>query len=542
VYRLNADGSWDDSFGEHGIARLEAFDDGFFDVRDLAVQPDGKIIIGGQLATDWFGGQHDPAMLARVNPDGSIDASFGTEGRILLDLGGRSEHISRVVVLEDGRIVVAGTTRGIGSSRVMFGRFEPDGALDANFGTGPLAGTTLVESTGCCDNATWMDRQDDGKLVACGTTGRYDTDAGILLVRVTADGAVDGTFGTNGVSLVANDTTTTAHDLRCLSMPDSSIVLAGNSGVYRNVDLILARVTPDGMQDAGFGKGGITRIDLGGIEELASMVQLADGRLGVGGRTAAGRDYYHDQSLMFVARIDADSGLPDPGFGHQGVTMVDFGDGRFISRFRRGQLYQQSDDKLVAVGFTELFDATEDVWQTPAWVLARLDPAGAGHAGFAGFAGPAVLRAVSAEGPFEAVVVVQRTGGSTGALSVDFGTVGRTALAPGDFTATSGTLSWASGETDAKSISVPVTVDAAGTFDIQLSSSTGGLAASLVTVSLPLPGSGTGGGSGSTTNARGGGGGTAPVDLLALLAMCAIFRAILRNRRNFSWNTSRRGP
>jgi hypothetical protein len=272
----------------------------------------------------------------------------------------------------------------------------------------------------------------------------------------------------------------------------------------------------------------------------------------------SGRTGYREQSLMFIARIDADSGLPDPNFSKQGVTMVDFGDGRFISRFRRGYLYQQPDDKLVAVGFTEFFDAKEDVWRTPARVLARLDPAGAGHAGFAGFAGPAVLRTASAEGPFAAVAVVERTGGSTGALSVDFDTVGRTAQAPGDFTATSGTLSWASGETEAKSISVPVTHDAAGTFDIQLSGSTGGLATSLVTVSLPPPGSGTAGGSGGTTNASGGGGGTAPVDLLVLLALCVVYGAMRQGRalrqaadargmassgtaRKFAWETAHGG-
>jgi uncharacterized delta-60 repeat protein len=519
VYRLNADGSWDDGFGEHGIARIEEFGDGYFGMGDLAVQPDGKVILAGQLQTDWFGGQYDPAMLVRINPDGSLDSGFGDEGRVLLHLGGWGEYISRVVVLEDGRIVVAGGDGG----RVMFARFEPDGTLDASFGTGPVAGITLVHLDGDSTVVNWMVRQGDGKFVACGTNGPYglNADTSILLVRVTADGAVDSTFGVDGVSLVAEGTV--PHAMRCLSLPDSAIVLAGNSG-YLNVDLVFARVTPEGMQDAGFGEGGITRIDLGGIEELTSMVRFSDGRLGVSGRTAAGRDYYYDPSLMFVARIDADSGLPDPGFGNEGVTMVDFGDGRFISRFRRGHLFEESDGKLVAVGFTEVFDARWDVWQSPAWVLARLDPSGAGHPGFAGFAGPTVLRAASTEGSFEAVAVVQRTGGSTGPLAVDFETIGHTAQAPGDFTATSGTLTWADGEADAKSISVPVTVDGAGTFDIQLSNSTGGLATSLVTVALPPPSSGGGGGSGGTS-ARGGGGGIAAMDLLALLLLGAVYWA-----------------
>jgi hypothetical protein len=135
-----------------------------------------------------------------------------------------------------------------------------------------------------------------------------------------------------------------------------------------------------------------------------------------------------------------------------------------------------------------------------------------------------VLRAASTEGSFEAVAVVQRTGGSTGPLLVDFETVGHTAQAPGDFTATSGTLTWADGEADAKSISVPVMVDGAGTFDIQLSNSTGGLATSLVTVALPPPSSGGGGGSGGTS-ARGGGGGIAAMDLLALLLLGAVYWA-----------------
>jgi uncharacterized delta-60 repeat protein len=515
VYRLNADGSWDDSFGEHGIDVMEEFDDGYFSVGDLAVQSDGKIILAGQLATDWFGGQYDPAVLVRVNPDGSLDAGFGDEGRVLLHLGGWQEYISRVVVLEDGRIVVAGATTGNSVSHVMFARFEPDGSLDTSFGTGPTTGTTLLHVAGHTA-VNWMVRQADGKFVACGTNGPHGVDQSILLVRVTADGAVDSTFGADGVSLVAKGTV--PHAMRCLLLPDESIVLAGNSGFYGRTDLILARLTPDGVQDVGFGEGGISRIDLGGVEELASIVRLSDGQLGLAGRTHASKDWH--SSLMFVARIDTDSGLPDPGFGNQGVTMVDFGDGRFFSIFRSGHVFQQSDGKLVAVGFAELNIPPGHEWQT-AFVLARLDPSGAGHPGFAGFAGPAVLRAGSAEGPFEAVAVVQRTGGSTGPLAVDFETVGHTARAPGDFTATSGTLTWADGEADAKSISVPVAADGAGTFDIQLSNSTGALATSLVTVTLPPPSSGIGGGSGDTST-RGGGGGIAAMDLLALLLLGAV--------------------
>lgn len=526
VSRLNPDGSWDDSFGEDGTASIELFEHGYFGVNDMAVQPDGKIILAGHLATDWLGGTYDPGALTRLNPDGTIDSTFGTDGGVELHLGGWLESISRVVVLDDGRIVVAGTTSGNGGSRAMFARFEADGTLDATFGTGPLGGTTLVGSNGSSYQAKWMDRQPDGKFVACGTSGPYSAEASNLLIRIAADGAVDSTFGADGVSLIAKGTA--AHDTRCLAMTDGTTVLAGNSGEYGKVDLILARVTQDGVVDAGFGDGGISRIDLEGKEYLESIVLLADGQLGVCGRAVTGHD---DQpmSLMLVGRIDSASGLADPGFGNEGVTMVDFGNGHYVSRFRRGRLLQQADGMLVAVGFTESFTTIGDHWGPTAFALARVDPEGVGHAGFVGIAGPAAIRTTGADGPIEAAAVVRRTGGSTGPLSVDFGTVGNTAQAPIDFTAKSGTLTWADGETDTKSIAVPVSATGAGLFDIQLSNSTGGLATSLVTVSLPPPSGGSDGEGSGSGGARSGGGAMTAVDLLAMLAMFAGY-GVMRRR------------
>jgi hypothetical protein len=108
-----------------------------------------------------------------------------------------------------------------------------------------------------------------------------------------------------------------------------------------------------------------------------------------------------------------------------------------------------------------------------------VDPAGSGNAGFAGWT---YTSDSVAERTGNVVVGVRRTGGSTGELSVDYNTVAGTAVAPGDFTPTFGTLTWPSGDVDPKSITVPITSDSTAEndeyFTIALTNSTNGLAAS----------------------------------------------------------------
>lgn len=527
VVRLNADGSRDNSFGTNGVVTVDFF--GLEDVAtNFAVQPDGKIVAAGWTDVGPVDVNYDFALV-RLNPDGTVDNSFGinADGRVTLDLGGGDESISGMVLLDNGQIVVTGISDVGGDYDAVFARFNADGSLDATFGTNAsIPGTTLVDSNGSHDQPFWLTRLLDGKFIGCGLSGPtpYSAIGGdMFATRVNADGSVDAGYGVNGVAIVETPANLgMGIGLTCVALEDGSgnTVLAGFNGDPGMADLALARLGENGTPVTTFGNGGQTSIDLGGTEIVQTIVLLSDGSLGLTGLTQTLDD--NIPSDMYVARVDPDTGSLDPAFGNDGVTIVDFGVGGEPSMAEGLGLIEQADGKLVALGTSFSLNGADGL------ALARVDPNGVGSVGFAGFV---ETSATVAEGTANVMVTVRRTGGSTGDLTVDYSTVDGTALSPGDFTASSGTLTWVSGDVTPQTITIPITNDSAVEnfegFTIVLSNATGNaLAASEVSVTVtdsdtaPPPPPGGGGG---------GGGGATGIELLALLTMLSA--GALRRRR-----------
>jgi uncharacterized delta-60 repeat protein len=171
VLRLHPDGSRDESFGTSGRVMID-FAGSYDYVTRLALQPDGKIIAAGAST----GATGSDFALARFNPDGSIDVTFDGDGLVTLDLGGDYEGVEGILLLENGQFVITGTTYADSNPNIYitFARFDNDGALDSTFGTGPIAGTTLIDAGGV---PFWITRQPDGKFVACGVADAASTRA-----------------------------------------------------------------------------------------------------------------------------------------------------------------------------------------------------------------------------------------------------------------------------------------------------------------------------------------------------------------------------
>ncbi len=112
--RYNSDGSLDTSFDGDGKLTT-SFINGFESALDLSIQPDGKLIVVGRASNQSSGG----AALARYNGNGSLDTSFGTDGKIIASLGGGGGSAEAVALQSDGKIVIGGYARGVG-------RFDED--------------------------------------------------------------------------------------------------------------------------------------------------------------------------------------------------------------------------------------------------------------------------------------------------------------------------------------------------------------------------------------------------------------------------------
>lgn len=252
--RYHPDGSLDNSFGNAGVvladfgapSRAQA----------LILQSDAKLVAAGAT-----GDNHDFA-LARYNPDGSLDSSFGNGGLVVTDLGGGTDDAGAftLVLQPDGKLVAAGAA----TENFVLARYHPDGSLDSGFGNGGVVLTDFGADSG----AEALVLQPDAKLVAAGRISFLGT-RDFALARYNADGSLDTSF--DGDGRVLTDFGGPARAL--LLQPDGKLVAAGGS----SGNFALVRYNPDGGRDTSFGNRGLVRTDLGGSAQ--ALVLQPDGQL-----------------------------------------------------------------------------------------------------------------------------------------------------------------------------------------------------------------------------------------------------------------------
>ncbi len=157
VARYAANGVLDATFGSGGTVVTNF---GSTNGRALALQPDGKIVVAGECYT----GKWD-ICLVRYSPNGVLDASFGSSGKVVTAIGTDASYIGGLALQPDGRIVVAGYCYNGSNNDFCLARYVSSGALDASFGSSGKVITAI--GTGA-DVATAVALQRDGKIVVAG--------------------------------------------------------------------------------------------------------------------------------------------------------------------------------------------------------------------------------------------------------------------------------------------------------------------------------------------------------------------------------------
>jgi uncharacterized delta-60 repeat protein len=539
LLRFNSDGSLDQGFDGQGT-KLFDLDGDSLDIYDVERLADGRLLLAGALNVYGDPGNviHGSALLARMHADGTPDTSFGVGGRAVFQLGGVYESVSEIMLQPDGRIVVFGSTNRSGKVEWILARYTPDGAPDNSFGSSTTPGIGVVNVLGIDAQLASIVRQSDGKFLICGdaTLGSAAPDPfNIVAIRIQAGGLPDPTFGNNGMLLLGG--WRHAVDVNaCLELADGHIIFAGSTGSGERQRAAAWRMAPDGRLDTDFGVAGMTALDTDTQSAATAMLVMADGSLAIAGtqwkpdvQWKGDNNAWFWWADMMVARLDLTSGAVDPGFGRQGVTVVDFGAHEYSSNAVATSLKQQPDGKLIIIGSqTDLYDWYP--WFSIAMV--RIDPYGAGSNGVAGMTDTIV--AAPANGG-EVKLSLRRTGGSTGQLSVDYRTEDATATAGEDYVAVNGTVVWSDGDMAEKTISITVsksTVTAISEhFNVTLSNSSGGLAMDVARIWVPHsnpPGPGGGNGDPGNVDGDNGGGG---VELWFLLLLAIVLRHKKRGRR-----------
>jgi uncharacterized delta-60 repeat protein len=321
VARYNINGSLDTSFDGDGkvISSFATSDQ----VRAVAIQTDGKIVVGGTTDSHSF-------ALARFNSNGSLDTTFDSDGKVITDFqaGSGSERINDLILQSDGKIVAVGGA----SNGFALARYNANGSLDTSFGTAGKVVTTFNDQAAALGVAI----QSDGKIVAGGGRDNAIPPQGdFVLARYNANGTLDATFDGDGkTSLSFGPFRAVANDLAL--QPDGKIILAGTV----RFDLGIARFNSDGSLDNNFGIGGKIMSDFAFTSDQGMAVTLQpNGKIfviGDGTRNGA--------SNLQLLRLNS-NGTVDTSFAAGGRLATDFS-----TNDTGGSLIIQPDGKLIVAG------------------------------------------------------------------------------------------------------------------------------------------------------------------------------------------------
>ncbi|MBW2391543.1 MAG: hypothetical protein JRG89_24380, partial [Deltaproteobacteria bacterium] len=256
LIRLDEDGLLDPSFSG-GFVRTGSGDSGEERGHVVKIQPDGKIVVAGERIE----GRPDfKVFIARHESDGSVDTAFGDEGIVLYEHDGADYHsVSDMVIQDDGRIVLAGRAwgaSGIGWSNLVIIRMEADGTPDETFADAAAFYYPInrIESVSVA-------LQSDQRIVASGSKFPGSTSAAAFALRLETDGVLDTEFGDEGIyygdDWFITQRRTLASDL--VITEDDRIVLVGSLE-----DPLVIVLEPDGEPDLDFSRDGLSVIDLEG--------------------------------------------------------------------------------------------------------------------------------------------------------------------------------------------------------------------------------------------------------------------------------------
>lgn len=340
IIRLNNDGTIDTGFSPGSAANNE--------VTTLALQSDGKIVIGGKFST--YDGV-SRTRIARLNSDGTLDATF-------LPGSGANNTINKLSIQPDGKIVIVGTfTNYGGAARNKVARINADGTIDTGFNPG----------TGTTGEIINLFIQNDGRIVLGGQFSNFNNTFKLNIVRVLTNGAIDSEFNVDypGASL----------PIYCFGIhTDNKILIGGlftdGYGIPRNR---IARLNQNGSSDPTFNPGS------GASLRVSSIDIQSYGKIIISGNFT----HYNGIQGNHIARINTDGSFDNSFYSGPGANS-------FIQT-----VSIQTDQKIIIGGSFVRYD------NTPRNYIARLNAEGTLDVSFdpgTGTDGPVYASAVQSDG------------------------------------------------------------------------------------------------------------------------------------------------
>jgi uncharacterized delta-60 repeat protein len=326
--RYNPNGSLDNTFGGDGKVTTDF--NGKEDIANsVALQTDGKILVGGS-AKDNANIEH--FALARYNTDGSLDNTFSNDGKQTIELSNEEDAIESIAIHRTGRIFAAGYVKVGNDYKVAVVRLLPDGGLDPLFnGNSPRIVNIGQTTSYAYDIAI----QTNSKIVIAGSA-----DNGVVVARLEYDGGLDNTFGTKGVVLTKLSTSSD-YAYAVAIQTDGKIVAGGYASNGTNNDFAVLRYTTDGILDNTFSGDGILITPIGtGRDEARDMTLQPDGKI-----LLVGSAEINTKPYFAIVRYNSNGSL-DNTFSDDGIQTT-----TMSTKLDEAQaVAMQPDGKIVVIG------------------------------------------------------------------------------------------------------------------------------------------------------------------------------------------------
>lgn len=324
VLKLFPDGAIDSSFGTNGVASVDFGDDTEYGTA-IAIQDDGKIVVAGTQSIQ----QHGLIAVTRLNTDGSIDNSFGTEGKVLFNPESFSYYgwIQDMLIQPDGKILMTGYNFNGANKDLLVIRLNSDGSFDSSFG----AFEPAFSEDGTIIYNQFYETEEFGNKVL------LTQDSGILIVmkshvmpavvKLHSDGSIDTTYGENGSVLfnmrinefgqkIAGDGFSGA------LQSDGKILVVGyddpNNATNKD-DFGVFRLNTDGSLDETFGDAGYQYIDYAGGNDWGRDILVDENDKVILGGDFNVKIISDGDIRMGVARLNADGSI-DNSFDADGMS------------------------------------------------------------------------------------------------------------------------------------------------------------------------------------------------------------------------------
>ncbi|MDZ4823188.1 MAG: T9SS type A sorting domain-containing protein [Flavobacteriales bacterium] len=332
-------GVLDPTFGNNGIVETEFGQYVSEEVREMLIQPDGKIVVCGTDYVDSY-----DFMLLRYNSDGSLDVDFGDNGKATFHYGESFTHNYGIAVVmqQDGKFVVAGYSETSPAKSFTIMRANADGTIDTSFGDDGVV-TVFIDDYDAIANDVML--QPDGKIIVVGHANVNAAGEDMAAIRLNEDGSFDDTFGVDGVVANINDVCGVSLT-NCVLQTDGKILISGYGSTQSDHVFCIMRLNDDGAFDTTFNGDGIQMTGISGFyNHPLSMLVQPDGNILLAGYAG------QEASAVSLAMVRYTStGNLDATFGLNGIFFNSINAGSdWIS-----DICLQPDGKILGCGLTTL--------------------------------------------------------------------------------------------------------------------------------------------------------------------------------------------